>query len=331
MNTAALVDEKIAALKASGIPKQDAAWQASLLCIGWPYIFGDRGQYCTPAQRRNVYNAHPDQEGLVSKCKALSLDGEKAVITGSCGGCKWYPGGQRVRSYDCRGFTYWVLLQIYGWELMGGGCTQQWNNENNWKAKGTIDSLPEDTLVCLFYRKKENPATIQHTGFYYKGETIECSNGVQHFTKLDKKWEMWGMPACIEGDAPEPGPEPVTRPTLKRGSTGPYVVECQHDLILLKYDVGKTGADGIYGANTEKAVKAFQKAHGLKQDGVTGTATWAALLAAVDPDPGPDPGETMYSVTIAHLDYTQAKAICNAYPNASMAEEKQAEGGVDNA
>lgn len=43
----------------------------------------------------------------------------------------------------------------------------------------------------------------------------------------------------------------------------------------LGYNSGK--ADGIFGPNTDKAVKAFQKAHGLSQDGDIGPLTWARL------------------------------------------------------
>jgi len=38
------------------------------------------------------------------------------------------------------------------------------------------------------------------------------------------------------------------------------------------------GIDGIFGANTEKAVKSFQRAKGLAADGIAGKNTWAKLL-----------------------------------------------------
>ncbi|MDR9793622.1 peptidoglycan-binding domain-containing protein [Aeribacillus composti] len=36
--------------------------------------------------------------------------------------------------------------------------------------------------------------------------------------------------------------------------------------------------DGIFGPKTEAAVKAFQKKHGLKQDGIVGPKTWAKMF-----------------------------------------------------
>lgn len=204
MNTAKYVDEQIKVLKNSGIPLSEAAWKAALLCVGWPYIFGDRGEYCTPAKRQAVYNKHGG-DSLINKCQVL-----KGTKT-DCSGCKWYPKGSRVRSYDCRGFTYWILLQIFGWKLMGGGCTAQWNNKDNWKKQGEVkDGIPQGVIVCLFYYKKDDNGnrtkTLAHTGLYYNGQTCECSNGVQHSTTLNEKWEVWGVPACVDGDVPTPVP-----------------------------------------------------------------------------------------------------------------------------
>jgi peptidoglycan hydrolase-like protein with peptidoglycan-binding domain len=36
--------------------------------------------------------------------------------------------------------------------------------------------------------------------------------------------------------------------------------------------------DGDFGPKTEAAVKKFQKAKGLKQDGIVGVNTWTAIL-----------------------------------------------------
>ena len=207
MNSAEFVDQRIQELKAGGIPLTDAAWELCKLCVGWPYIFGDTGQLCTPSQRQAVWARHADdQPTLKSACK--NFDG-----TGSCSGCKWSPDGKRVRSYDCRGFTYWILLQIWGWKLQGAGCTSQWNNDANWKLKGEVsDGIPQDVVVCLFYYKKDSKgnrtSTLAHTGLYYNGETYECSSGVQYSKALNKKWEVWAVPACMENGVQPVPPQP---------------------------------------------------------------------------------------------------------------------------
>lgn len=59
---------------------------------------------------------------------------------------------------------------------------------------------------------------------------------------------------------------------LKNGSRGEDVKMLQSALHLLP--------DGIFGKMTEESVKEFQKANGLKADGIVGTATWAKINAA---------------------------------------------------
>lgn len=285
MNSATYVDNLIATLKTQGVPLSDVAWEAALACVGMPYIFGNRGQYCTPANRRAAYNRTAEgknKDNIKNKCS--NFDGSK-----SCSVCKWYPNGERVRSWDCRGFTYWILLQVFGWKLMGAGCTTQWNNKANWKAQGEIsDGIPQGVIVCVFYFKKDSKgrrtSTVEHTGLYYNGQTVECGAGVTHSTTLNKKWEVWGLPACVEGDVPVPTPTPTPtpdRPTLRRGSKGEWVTVLQTKLSMLGYDLGSCGIDGDYGKATVSAVKAFQRDVGLTADGICGPKTWAALLSLI--------------------------------------------------
>ncbi len=70
-------------------------------------------------------------------------------------------------------------------------------------------------------------------------------------------------------------PPPVTRPTLRRGSSGAAVIDLQQALSALGFDPGTI--DGIFGTRTEAAVKLFQKAKGLVVDGIVGAKTWAAI------------------------------------------------------
>ena len=301
MNTAEYVASQIETLKKSGKNLALVAWQVALLCIGWAYVFGARGEYCSPANRRSYYNSKGAEHPTIkTACKGFD--------SGVCSGCKWYPSGKRTRFFDCRGFTYWVLLQVFGWKLMGSGATSQWNDKNNWKAKGTIDTMPKDTLCCLFVQKGK---TMSHTGFGFNNETVECSAGVQHFTTRNKKWTHWGVPACVDGTIT---PSDPVKPTLRRGDKGAWVTLAQTELINKGYSCGSTGADGDFGKNTEAAVRRFQNDHRLTADGVIGQKTWNAL-------DGAEPA-IKYTVTVSGLTATQADALILQYPGSTKKEER---------
>lgn len=312
MNNAEQVTKAIETMKGEGLPLQSVAWQAALLCVGWAYVYGARGQYCTPANRRARYS--DDHPTIRTACKNYNGSG-----SAGCAGCKWFPAEKLTRMFDCRGFTYYVLKAVFGWELAGAGCTSQWNNAANWKAKGEVaNGIPAETLVCLFYRDKNNKNVIAHTGFAYNGQTVECSNGVQHSKTINKKWEYWAVPACIGGDIPVPDPGP--KPTLRRGDRGEYVTLAQAELINQGYSCGSSGADGVFGKDTEAAVKRFQNDHTgsdgkpLKVDGIIGRETWFALDAATP--------ASKYTVTIPHLTATQADALILQYPGSTKSEER---------
>ena len=202
MKTAKEVSDLIESLKSQGIPLSNVAWQAALACVGWAYVFGARGQYCDPVNRRSYYANHGSEHPTI-KSACRNFNGSDSVV-GACSVCKWYPKG-RTRFFDCRGFTYWILKQVYNWELMGAGATSQWSNGSNWKAKGEIATMPKDTLCCLFVAKGK---TMEHTGFGFNNETVECSSGVQYFSTRNKKWTHWAVPVVVDGGVAPMPPEP---------------------------------------------------------------------------------------------------------------------------
>lgn len=74
-------------------------------------------------------------------------------------------------------------------------------------------------------------------------------------------------------------------PVIKKGAGGQAVKNWQALLVAHGYGLGATGprrdgVDGTWGDLTQAATLAFQKAHGITQDGIVGPATYGAALKA---------------------------------------------------
>ena len=308
MNSAAHVDNDISNWKTMGMSKAELVVLIAEDCLGWPYVYGERGSYDTislrSARANDLDKSMPAEAAEIRRqCQVLSHKAEK------CDGCKWYPGGAKVRCFDCRGFTYWVMLQV-GITIKGQGATSQWNDDSNWTAKGEIKDMPAGQVCCVFmYNSKTGK--MDHTGLHVgNGRIIHCSGEVKTGKTTDKGWTHYAIPNGLEGAVPVP----TSKPTLRKGATGPYVVECQEDLLKLGYDLSPYGADGKYGDTTIREVKKFQTKSGLTADGICGQMTWAALDAAIKPDPTPK--TDYYTVTIQHLTLYDAEALKARYDGA---------------
>lgn len=70
----------------------------------------------------------------------------------------------------------------------------------------------------------------------------------------------------------------VIMPSLHKGDNGVEVLALQHLLIAHNRNCGFTKPDGIWGAKTEKAVRAYQNEVFGKADGIVGKDTWKRLL-----------------------------------------------------
>ena len=86
---------------------------------------------------------------------------------------------------------------------------------------------------------------------------------------------------------------PVEKRELHLGDKGEDVIQLQKDLIELGYNLDPWGADGDFGKDTDKAVRAFQKKSNLDVDGWVGKNTYAAIEKALaekrKPAPAPAP------------------------------------------
>lgn len=121
-----------------------------------------------------------------------------------------------------------------------------------------------------------------------RGAAVYGSNVTE--ADLNEQVITWMVEMLQNSEAtPAPAPAPATTPLLKLGSRGDDVKRLQ---VALNARGAVLVADGIFGRNTEEAVKAFQRNGGLVADGIVGTKTWAALATPV-PAPAPTPKPTI--------------------------------------
>ena len=102
----------------------------------------------------------------------------------------------------------------------------------------------------------------------YSTTLIECINKFKLF-----EWDREVLNKVVEF---RPALEPAAYyPTLRKGSRGQYVLYWQ--VFLNKHGFICGIEDGIFGDNTQRAVKYFQDAYGLVPDGIIGPKTWNAV------------------------------------------------------
>ena len=86
--------------------------------------------------------------------------------------------------------------------------------------------------------------------------------------------------------------------TLQRGASGTDVELLQRLLCKKGYHVG---ADGIFGNDTEVAVRKFQKDYGLVSDGIVGQRTWDMLQS--------DSAQSLASLRLTESDFKHAAEL----------------------
>jgi peptidoglycan hydrolase-like protein with peptidoglycan-binding domain len=111
--------------------------------------------------------------------------------------------------------------------------------------------------------------------------TASPSNGPTSATNGAAVSTVKPQPSESATPSPSVAPSPAIPAKLKIGSSGAAVSLLQRKLLALGYWLSKV--DGTFGATTQQAVYALQKAAGQKPSGVVTAKTWRALDSGVRP------------------------------------------------
>lgn len=210
---------------------------------------------------------------------------------------KWRENCTRV--WDCNGMAEGI------YEMYTGTCinTRARNNYQSWCSIRGTGLIPVNRRVpgaAVFWGGTASdihhvaylwkPVYANHPeGDWYLIEARGVMYGVVSTKLLSRSPNFWGYMDKYFDYSKYVSPEPESKHTmiidgsrvLKSGCRGGDIMELQSMLIQFGYSVGASGADGIFGKNTEKAVRQFQADHGLVVDGKFGPKSLAAMQKAI--------------------------------------------------
>ncbi|MDE6567918.1 MAG: peptidoglycan-binding protein [Lachnospiraceae bacterium] len=214
---------------------------------------------------------------------------------------KVYPAVMDFPAYWCDAFVDWCFYKAYGVsnakKLLGGNFDDYTVASCQlYKNKKALDTTPT-VGSQVFFTKNGQISGCYHTGLVYdvdktcfytiEGNTSGASGVVSNGGGVaKKKYSISSYKGKVLFGHPKYDTKTTTKsekvdlpklasstPNLKKGSTGTQVKYLQKDLNYLGYK-GKDGKnltiDGSFGANTENALRAFQKKNGLTVDGIYG-------------------------------------------------------------
>lgn len=142
---------------------------------------------------------------------------------------------------------------------------------SSYHVKGRAADFTVTGISCrevAGYLEKEG---VKGIGFYnYTGGFIHVDTRTEkYFWQQDGKKEKYYSVSNFRTYAVYVVKDEIVS-TIRYNDRNTYVKLLQNELGI--------NADGIFGAETEEAVRVFQQTHGLKVDGVVGYNTWNALL-----------------------------------------------------
>ena len=238
----------------------------------------------------------------------------------------WVPG-----NVNCANFVSGVLIAAGQLPSNKGnasvyGLVNNLKADPNWKEVPLSEAKPGD--VIAFKTKTQhveivagrNPdGTLKMIG---SNNILKDGNQAVSYDTY-KGNEIISVMRYVGPDNAGPGGPINTTPTptLKKGASGASVSEMQQLLKNAGFDPG--AIDGKFGPNTEKALKAFQKAMGLVVDGICGPKSWAALKAGSTPSSSPVGSAAPASASPAAVAPSSTKPVLKKGSSGASVSEMQ--------
>lgn len=205
----------------------------------------------------------------------------------------WYNGSKQGYAW-CTTFADWCFIQAYGYDM---ALKLQGFPErslaavvpyaaNYYKAKGRLYTTPQ-VGDRVFFGDAHTGIVVAVNGSKFttiEGNTSGASGVISNGGGVCKKQYVnystyrFGRPdwSLIKESVPVTKNVNVSYPQLQKGQKNiPAIKTLQIILNGLGYNCGTPDMD--FGAQTDAAVRAYQKAHGLVVDGVVGHDTWQSF------------------------------------------------------
>lgn len=216
---------------------------------------------------------------------AWGMFGSRITRTSVASKAKQYPDWYRSRSFD-----HLYDSEVYGFDCVGLVKAVLWGWNASTGAKYASNGVPDVSADGMIAKCSEVSSDFSrialgefvwmkgHCGVYIgDGKVVESTpiwkNGVQITSLSARKWQKHGKLPYVEYE--EVATVKIELPVLRKGSKGDTVEALQR---LLNSYGSKLTLDGDFGANTDRALRAFQKAQKLTVDGICGKESWKRLL-----------------------------------------------------
>ena len=210
---------------------------------------------------------------------------------------KWRAQCERV--WDCQGLAEGYINDVLRTTINVRAA----DNYAGWCSPRGTGKIPAQYKVPGAAVFIHNGSRISHVGYlvqpvkdgdphgdWWVVEARGVMYGVVRTRLSARGWNRWGLMTKYYDYGAAPAEPELGDRLLKVGMSGADVKVLQTELIGLGYSCGKYGADGDFGAATERAVKGLQDDCGLEADGQYGPKTHAALRELLVDDPeDPEP------------------------------------------